>query len=203
MKVLNVHIPRIVKNIAVTAPLMLATPLLKAQSQELQADVFEKTESVELINSADSTLLSPGVIVGDDLVYPAVVVDLSEGRLYHYDYDGYLRDVYPIASGKSTTPTIPGLRIISDIEAYPYKNAPKTTKRYKNPNDYGTHLLNLSIVDQKTGEITGSNGQFIHGTFKPSSIGNKVSKGCVRVNNDAIDTLAKSLSKGQYVLIME
>ena len=118
-------------------------------------------------------------------------------------FRGYLDDVYPIASGKSSTPTKPALKVITGIEEYDYKSAPKSTKRYKNPKDYGTHLLNLSIVDPKTGKIIGSDGQFIHGTFKPECIGKKVSKGCIRVNNDVIDMLAENLEIGQYVLIRE
>ena len=203
MKILNLQAPKLVKSLMLTTPLLLATPSLRAQSIELQQDVFYKSNELFIEEPADSILLSPEVKVANDTIYPAVVVDISEGKLYHYDYDGYLEDVYTIASGKKSTPTKTGLRIINNIEQYPYKEAPKTTKRSQKPNDYGTHLINLSIVDTKTGKIIGSDGQFIHGTFNPNSIGKKVSKGCVRVHNDVIDYLATQLEKGQYVLFRE
>lgn len=205
MKIQSIQLPKLVKSIAVAAPLLLAAPAIKAQSMnDLQQDVFVKTEEVkDDIEIADSMLMSPEILVGDRIVYPAIVVSLSEGRLYHYDNDTYLYNLYPIASGKTSTPTKPGLRIINKIEKYPYSDAPRMTKRYKNPNDYGTHILNLSVVDPDTGNIVGNNGQYIHGTFNPSSIGKRVSKGCIRVQNEVIDTLAQTLSVGHYVLIKE
>ena len=204
MKIINnIHIPKVVKAMAVATPLLLMSPALKAQQYGLQTDVFEKTNYTTTFDAPDSMQFSPEVKVANDIIYPALVVDLSENKLYHYNYEGYLYDVYPVASGKESTPTKPALKIITGIEEYPYKKAPKSTKRYKNPNDYGTHLLNLSEVDPITGKIIGSNGQFIHGTFKPNSIGKKASKGCIRVHNDVIDMLAEYLEKGQYVLIKE
>lgn len=205
MKIQNIQLPKIIKSLAIATPLLLASPAIRAQQIETnQQDVFIKTvapKDKKII--ADSLFMSPELIVGGKEIYPAIVVDLSEGQLYHYDYDTYLKEIYPIASGKTTTPTKTGLRIINNIEKYPYKNAPKSTKRYNNPDDYGTHLLNLSIVDPKTGDIIGNNGQFIHGTNKPNSIGQKASKGCIRVQNEVIDKLASSLEAGQYVLIKE
>ena len=47
------------------------------------------------------------------------------------------------------------------------------------------------------------NGEFIHGTDKPESIGKNQSKGCVRLNNADVENLAEWLSVGQYVLIRE
>lgn len=202
----NVHLPRVMKNFAIAAPLMFAATTMNAYNQTHQSytsDVFVKSEEVSTDSIDESMYISPEVQVGEEIIYPAVVVDLSEGRLYYYDYGADLEEVYPIASGKASTPTIPGLKIITGIEEYPYKTAPKSTKRYKNPNDYGTHLLHLSDVDMNTGKIVGSNGQFIHGTFKRDSIGKKASNGCVRVQNEVIDFLATRLEEGQYVLIRE
>lgn len=210
MKVSSIQIPKIVKNIMVTAPLLLATTTLRAQQQNLlQEDIFVKTatgEPVSLpssINVPESLEMSPELIVGGKVVYPAIVVTLSDNRLYYYDPDTNLYDVFSVALGKSSTPTKPGLKVINKIEQYPYLDAPKSTKRYKNPADYGTYLLNLSNVDSKTGEITGSDGQFIHGTFSPETIGQNVSKGCIRVHNEALEFMLEALDTGQYVLIKE
>ncbi len=205
MQIKSIQIPKIMKNLAVVTPLLLATQTIKPQKIEgLQQDVFVRTEAVkDELKVADSMLMSPELIVAGEAIYPAVVVDLSEGRLYHYDFDTCLNDVYPIASGKKSTPTKPALKVINSIEKYPYTEAPKTTKRFRNPDDYGTYLLNLSKIDPETGLVVGNDGQFIHGTFEPESIGKRVSKGCIRVHNDVIETLANSLKSGQYVLIRE
>lgn len=204
MKILEVQkIPNIVKSMAVAAPLIFATPLLKAQRQELKVDVFEKTQTSQNFEIPDSMLETSCVKVGDSYVYPAVVIDLSEGILYHYDLEGYLYNTFPVATGKSSTPTKPGLRIVTGIENYPYKNAPRATKRRQNPNDYGPHVVCLANVDTKTGKITGSDGQFIHGTNQPNSIGKKASKGCIRLSNENVSELVQRLYKDQYVLIRE
>ena len=204
MKVLKVQqIPKFIKSLAIATPLLLSTPTLKAQAYEQKQDYFEKSQATLITEVPDSMLESPELQVGEEYIYPAVVIDLSEGKLYHYDLDGYLYDAYPIASGKKSTPTKPGLRIVTGIEEYPYKSAPKTTKRNKNPKDYGPYVITLANIDMQTGQVTGSDGQFIHGTNNPKSIGKKASKGCVRLSNDDVTELVKHLFKEQYVLVRE
>ena len=204
MKVTRVQqIPNLVKSVAVVAPLMFASVSMNAKNMPPERDVFVKSQKTELVEVPDSMLNSPEVAVGDDVIYPAVVVDLSEGLLYHYDLEGYLYDAYPIAQGKSTTPTKPGLRVVTGIEKYPYSTANKSTKRSKNPGAYGPYTVCLANVDTKTGKITGSDGQFIHGTNQPNTIGKKLSKGCVRLENEQVSKLVENLYKEQYVLIRE
>ena len=98
---------------------------------------------------------------------------------------------------------VAAIRSRADIENYPYSKAPKQTKRHQSPNDYGPRVIVLGIVDTKTGEIIGFNGEFIHGTNKPESIGKNESKGCARMNNDEVKELAAKLEIGQYILIKE
>lgn len=204
MKISNMHLPRFVKNVAVAMPLFISPMLGKSQSlPSLDSDVFVKSEELVVPEINDSMELSPEIQIGDEYIYPAVVVDLSENMLYYYDLGGYLADVYPVASGKKSTPTKPGLRIITGIEKFPYNKASSKTKRYKNPENYGSNVICLSNVDIKTGKITGSDGQFLHGTFIPHLLGKRVSNGCIRVHNDIIELLADELDKGQYVLIKE
>ena len=86
------------------------------------------------------------------------------------------------------------------IEEYPYKCAPGS-KRSRNPKAYGPNILYLTIVDSKTGEIKGSNGEFIHGNNDASSIGKHASHGCMRMENEVIKQFAKEVKKGTFVLI--
>lgn len=203
MKVSSIHVPKLVKTAALTLPLMLAPAITRGQINNSQQDIFIKTTSADEPLLTDSISIAPVVQIGDDYKYMAAVVDLSEKTLYHYDLGGVLIGVYPVATGKKTTPTRTGIRKISHIENYPYKNAPETTKRHKNPNDYGVKVICLDEIDLETGKIIPGNGQFIHGTFKPESIGKSVSKGCVRLRNEDVEELTQRLYKNQYVLIKE
>ena len=204
MKISAIQAPKIIKTMFVATPLMFAAPLVAAVSNPLNVDTFEKTTQKEksiFVHNENS--LSPCIKVGDGEVYPAVVVDKSENKLYFYDLDGYLDSEFSVGLCKPSTPTDAGLRIITSIEDYPYEKAPAKTKRHRSPDEYGPKVICLGIVDPETGEITGYNGEFIHGTDKPESIGKNQSKGCVRLNNADVENLAEWLSVGQYVLIRE
>lgn len=200
----NVQIPRIAKSFAIAAPLLFSATTINSKPY-LVKDIFVK--SAEYTNSTSIGVYSkaetPMLEVGGEDIYPAVVIDLSDGKLYQYDYEGYLEEVYTVATGKNSTPTKTGLRIITAIEDYPYNTAPRITKRYNNPDVYGPKVICLAPVDIKTGEILNSDGQFIHGTNDPNSIGEKASKGCVRMHNDDVEMLASVLDVGQYIYIQE
>ena len=204
MKISAIQAPKIVKNIVVAAPLLFSTNLVGAMSTQLNRDTFEKTEVNDgYIAVQEPNSLSPCIKVAGDDVYPAVVIDKSENKLYFYDLDGYLDSDFSVGLGKATTPTNTGLRVITAIEDYPNKSAHLNTKRHKSPDEYGPKVICLGIVDAETGEIVGYNGEFIHGTDKPQSIGKNQSKGCIRMNNEEVNKLADWLFVGQYVLIKE
>ena len=107
---------------------------------------------------------------------------------------------YLIASGKKSTPTDTGIRIVSNIERWPYKTAGLATKRRKNPNDYGPRALILRKIDPKTGE-TAPTGEFIHGNNNRKSLGKYASKGCMRMDNTVIKEMATLVKKGDIVII--
>lgn len=204
MKVLNIHIPRVVKTLSIVTPLLLTTPAKSINKEVDRSDEFVKTTNEESFHFTTNPMNHAiWISVGNKTIFPNIIVDLSENTLYQYDNKGQLINTYPVASGKKTTPTHTGLRKIVAIESYPYKNSPKTSKRHKNPSDYGPKVFILGIVDPKTGELTGYNGEFLHGTNQPTSIGKYASKGCIRVHNDVIKKLADEIKNGQYVLIKE
>lgn len=204
MKVGSISTPHFIKKIVVATPLLLSPITGGGIANYHAADIFEKTTPQEkIIMVHDENVLSPKIKVGKEYIRPTVIVDKSENELYLYDSKGYLKSSFSVGLGKKTTPTKIGLRKVVGIESYPYKNAPKQTKRHQFPNDYGPKVIVLGIVDPKTGEVTGFNGEFIHGTNKPESIGKNESKGCVRMNNEEVKQLATELEIGQYVLIRE
>lgn len=128
------------------------------------------------------------------------VIDLNKNFLYQYDKSGNAQSAYLIASGKKNTPTDTGLRIVTHIESYPYKNAPKTTRRYRKPNDYGPNIICLNKVDSITGKTTPT-GEFIHGNNNIKSLGKYASLGCIRMDNSVIKKLSKIVKKGDLILI--
>ena len=203
MRISNIHVPKTIKASVLTLPFMFVPSMLRGQLNNTQQDVFVKTTEQINQQEADSISIAPIVQIGNRFEHVAAVVDISEKKLYHYDLNTTLMGIYPIATGKSSTPTKTGIRRVSGIEDYPYNTAPKATKRYKNPNDYGTKLVRLDAIDPETGEIIPGNGQFIHGTFKPESIGKSVSKGCVRLKNEDVEELTLRLYENQYILIKE
>lgn len=184
----------------------------------IKADTFSKTDSTivatdslqskKYVTQLDSIELakapSPIVKIAGKQQKVGIVVDVTENKLYRYNENGKVKDGYHIASGvigrngKSITGT--GIRQVHHIEEYPYKCAPGS-KRSRNPKAYGPNILYLTIVDSKTGEIKGSNGEFIHGNNDASSIGKHASHGCMRMENEVIKQFAKEVKKGTLVLI--
>ncbi len=182
----------------------------KGETTETSAKaVPEKTptQTGKITNNKDPELLKnapkPNITIAGEEKNAAIVVDLSENRLYRYTDKGEAFEVYSIASGKKSTPTHTGLRKVANIETYPYDKAPKATKRHQNPKPYGPNILILNQIDPATGEDLGSNGEFIHGNNNSKSIGTYASHGCMRMDNDVIKQLAKEVKRGSYVIIQE
>ena len=205
MKIRNlIAIPAIM---ALTASPMVATQRSSAINTQ-PTDTFEYVSNQERIPAEGTTALpvlnvapSPLVKVNGKEKTARFVVDITKNVLYEYDKSGNANCAYSIASGKASTPTHTGVRIVTHTEDFPYKSAPAGTKRRKNPRDYGPHIILLSVLDTKTGEVLGSNGEFIHGTSNPSSIGKHVSHGCMRMDNDVISQLYKTVKYGDIVVI--
>jgi len=67
---------------------------------------------------------------------------------------------------------------------------------------YGPYAFGLSAHSDTLTEFAGGDGQIgIHGTNDPSSLGQAVSHGCVRLPNDSISLLATELPLGTPVVI--
>ena len=160
-------------------------------------DTFER--SVTPQGTTDNRILSqapnPNVKVKGEQKIAGIVVDLESNILYRYDKNGTPIKAYQVASGKKSTPTKKGIRIVTHTEKYPYSKAPRWSNRRKHPKDFGPYILCLNVLNPETGEQS-STGQFIHGcrnydaTFK-SDPQRRVSHGCIRMEESAITGLAK------------
>ena len=189
---------------------LVTAGLLVTQSANLynyQEQREHQRNNVEMILSSqmwnDTTQVpSPIIEIAGSKCIAKFVIDVNINQLFSYDDFGYIKNVYPVASGSKDSPTHTGIRKVINVESYPYKGAPKNSKRYQNPKDYGPRTVILAIVDPNTGEISGYNGEFLHGTKNPSSIGKHVSKGCIRMHNETILALSKELKNGDLVKII-
>jgi lipoprotein-anchoring transpeptidase ErfK/SrfK len=119
-------------------------------------------------------------------------VDLSEHKLTVYDGESVLLDD-TVAIGKPSTPTPVGkfyLRVLI--------KAPDPTQVY------GPYAYGLSSHSDTLEEFNGGDAQVgIHGNNDASQLGNDVSSGCIRMDNDKITRLASILPLGTPVDVHE
>jgi lipoprotein-anchoring transpeptidase ErfK/SrfK len=107
-----------------------------------------------------------------------------------------LRDGRPLSSwrvgiGRSFTPTPTGRFYITVKLRPPQISAV-----------YGAWALGLSGYSEVLEQFGTGDGQIaLHGTVDPSDLGNRVSNGCVRLDNQAITRLAETLPLGTPVTI--
>jgi lipoprotein-anchoring transpeptidase ErfK/SrfK len=117
-----------------------------------------------------------------------IEVDLSSRRLTAYRGDRVLmREA--VAVGTASTPTPTG-RFFTTVLVKPDDPS----------GPYGPFAWGLSAYSEALDTFAGGDGQVaIHGTNSPWAIGQAVSHGCVRVDNDAIRRLARLLPLGTPV----
>ena len=205
MRVINPLKPLVFVSAMTLLPYSAGT-LLKAQTPVRDELVLNANSSVVGPQGTTDFIVltnapSPDVYVKSELKKAIIVVDLSKNVLYKYDQDGNPTEAFLVASGKKSTPTSTGVRVVSHVETYPYRTAPKATKRRRNPRDYGPKIIILNELNPTNG-IQSPCGEFIHGNNNPSSIGKYASKGCIRMDNEVIKELSTQVQRGDIVKII-
>ncbi|CAM5798244.1 L,D-transpeptidase [Brevibacillus borstelensis] len=118
---------------------------------------------------------------------PAYRIRISINRLRLDLFDGNrLIRSYPVGLGKIATSTPRGNFTIINKVPYPnsYRGGPLSV--------FGTYWMGLSKPHYG-----------IHGTNNPSSIGHYVSRGCIRMHNRDVESLAKLVPIGTPVQIRQ
>lgn len=105
-----------------------------------------------------------------------IVIHTNRRQLELYEGSRLIQQ-YPIAVGKGATPTPPGHYSIATKSLYP-------------GGAFGSRWMGLSIPHYG-----------IHGTNNPSSIGQAVSKGCIRMHNHDAEALFQRIEVGTSVII--
>jgi len=119
-----------------------------------------------------------------------IVISLSEKKLTAYRGSQTLLTT-TVAVGKSGAPTPTGEFFTVDLVSTRKKNSP-----------YGPYAIGISGFSNVYQTFGGGDGRIgIHGTNEPAKLGTAVSSGCVRLSNDAITKLAKTLYLGTPVSI--
>jgi lipoprotein-anchoring transpeptidase ErfK/SrfK len=140
-------------------------------------------------NSSTGWIKESDVSVSQPLEYQ-IKVSLADHKVTLL-HNGAVELEAPAAIGTAENPTPTGTFYYTD--PLDLATQPDTA--------YGVFAIGLSGHSNTLSEFAGGDGQIaIHGTNDPSTIGQDVSHGCVRVNNDVILKLAK-LPLGTPVVI--
>lgn len=129
--------------------------------------------------------------VSVDEVHHQILVDRSSNTL-RVEEDGEVILEVPVADGSETYPTPSGNFYVTDV-----------LETGNDSGAYGPYALGISAHSDVLTEFNGSDGQVgIHGTNNPDSIGQDVSHGCIRLDNDTIAHLASFVPLGTPVQIV-
>lgn len=142
-----------------------------------------------------------------------IKVKISELKLYLIEYKGDILKIYPIAGPRFGKYRYPLVGFVKGVEINPYwyptektrrdawkqgKRLPKVVSPGPN-NPLGIAMIKINW--ENWGEPVA-----IHGTNDPSSIGKRVTRGCIRLrNNDILELirLIKRMGGGKIKVIIE
>ena len=144
---------------------------------------------------------SPIIINAEDIapsfpeLYEGIYLEISKvNNILHVYLNGNITYSFKISTGINNTLTPNGVfKIITKVEEpwYLPKNIPGGDSR----NPLGTRWLGLNIPG------TGGYKYGIHGTNNPSSIGQHISQGCIRMYNWDAEWLFRHIPLGTPVII--
>ena len=126
-----------------------------------------------------------------------IVVELGAHRITAYQGREVLLSE-PIGVGTRDAPTPGGLYYIKELFRPLDANG-----RLQPDGPYGPYAYGLSGFSEVLFDFAGGDGQLgIHGTNDPSGLGRDVSHGCIRMSNEGISLLARTLPLGVPVEIL-
>lgn len=182
-----------------------------------QTGVIDQKTFAELERVAPAkgeTIWSPSYAVKDATVVPSnllpngerakVVVDLSENRLFLYDKNNDVKQVFSVAVGKISAATGKSITSVGYKQVDSMVGNPSWLgeQLYKVPDIFGPKLVGLGEYNPETGHV--KNAPFeIHGTNNENSIGDDASSGCVRMLNEAVKDVYAEMKKGDRVYFKE
>ncbi len=118
------------------------------------------------------------------------VVDLKDYRITIHAH-GYYMCSFPIGTGKDNSSPVGKFPVLNKERNPTYYGSDKTIRRDDPLNPLGEHWIDLG------------NGYGIHGTINPTSIGQSLSKGCIRMNNPDVAQVFDLLTTKSLVTIRQ
>lgn len=178
------------------------------QTGVIDQQTFAEIE--RLAPAKGETIWSPSYAVKDETFVPSnllpngerakVVVDLSENRLFLFNKDNKVKQVFSVAVGKINQATGKPVTTVG------YKKVDSMLKNpswlgeqlYNKGDIFGPKLVGLGEYNPETNRVKNAPYE-IHGTNNENSIGDDASSGCVRMLNDAIEDLYPEMQKGDVL----
>lgn len=119
-----------------------------------------------------------------------IVVSLEDRKLALLE-DGQVKKVYPVAVGKTSSPSPTGTFTIERRVSNPTYSHDGVTIPPGPGNPVGTRWMGLSV-----------RGYGIHGTNQPKSIGKAASHGCIRMARPDLEELYAQMHVGDTVVLI-
>jgi L,D-transpeptidase ErfK/SrfK len=172
-------------------------------------------EEIRMANP-DVSLWVPGV--GTEVVIPAqyilppapregVVVNLSELRLYYYPANSPgIVETYPISVGREEFATPIGITRTTIKVKDPAWAPPASMRREAAERGDPAPSIVPAGPDNPLGEhaiLLAMPSYLIHGTNRPDGVGMRVSRGCIRMYPEDIESLYERLPSGTQVNLMD
>ncbi len=125
---------------------------------------------------------------------PFIIVNKQSNELAFID-DGEIKEIFPVATGKTIDLTPEGefTIIVKAIDPYYRK---KDIKGGAPENPLGTRWIGFDALE------TDGRTYGVHGTNMPSSIGNYVTAGCIRLKNEDVERLFEKIPIGTKIFIV-
>lgn len=134
-----------------------------------------------------------------------IVINLSELRLYYYSAEGIV-ETYPISVGRDGFSTPVGLTRTTIKVKDPHWSPPSSMRKEAAARGEPAPEVVPPGPDNPLGRhaiLLGLPSYLIHGTNKPEGVGMRVSRGCIRMFPEDIESLYERVPSGTQVNILD
>lgn len=154
---------------------------------------------------ADTEVTIPARRVLPDAERQGIVINLSELRLYYYSESGVV-ETYPISVGREEFATPQGVTKTTIKVKDPAWAPPASMRREAAARGEPAPSIVPAGPDNPLGRhaiLLGLPSYLIHGTNKPDGVGMRVSRGCIRMFPQDIESLYERVPSGTRVNIID
>lgn len=154
---------------------------------------------------AGTEVVIPNRHILPDAPREGIVVNLSELRLYYYSREGIV-ETYPISVGREEFATPVGVTKTTIKVKDPAWSPPSSMRREAAERGEPVPSVVPPGPDNPLGRhaiLLGLPSYLIHGTNKPEGVGMRVSRGCIRMYPEDIESLYERVPSGTQVNIID